>query len=41
MKKLTLLLLIIFFSFATNVFAEKVKRISEGKEDAKIIIITY
>ena len=41
MKKLTSLLLIIFFSFATNVFAEKVKRISEGKEDAKIIIITY
>jgi protein-disulfide isomerase len=41
MKKLTSLLLIIFFSFTTNVFAEKVKRISEGKEDAKIIIITY
>ena len=41
MKKLTSLLLIIFFSFTTNVFAEKIKRISEGKQDAKITIIAY
>ena len=41
MKKLTSLLFIIFFSFTTNVFAEKIKRISEGKQDAKITIIAY
>ena len=41
MKKLTSLLFIIFFSFTTNVLAEKIKRISEGKQDAKITIIAY
>ena len=41
MKKLTSLLFILFFGFNTSLFAEKIKRISEGKQDAKITIITY
>ena len=43
MKKLSLLFILII-SFTINLFAEnsaKVKRIFEGKEDAKITIITY
>ena len=44
MKKITLLFIIIIFGFSTNLFANgtiKVKRIFEGKENAKITIITY
>ena len=43
MKKITLLLFIIFFNFENNLIAndKKVKRIYEGKDDAKITIITY
>jgi protein-disulfide isomerase len=41
MKKLTALLFILLFGFSTSLFAEKIKRISEGKQDAKITIITY
>ena len=44
MKKIALLLFIIIIGFSANVYAdssEKIKRISEGKEDAKITIITY
>jgi len=44
MKRIALLLFAIIFSFYTNLFAdniEKVKRISEGKESAKIIIFAY
>jgi protein-disulfide isomerase len=44
MKKITLLFIIIIFSLSTNLFADgtiKVKRIFEGKENAKITIITY
>ena len=43
MKKIYLLFILIV-SFSTSLFADnsiKVKRIAEGKEDAKIIIITY
>ena len=44
MKKLTSALFIIFIIFSTKAFAadnEMVKRISEGKESAKITIIAY
>ena len=44
MKKIISLLIIIFVSFNANLFAEenqKIKRISEGNESAKIIIIVY
>ena len=44
MRKLTSLLLIIIISYCSNLFAEnsyKIKRISEGKENAKITIIAY
>ena len=41
MKKFTSLLFIFILSFNISVSAEKIKRISEGKEDAKIIIIAY
>ena len=44
MKKITLLLFIIMIGFNTNLFADsskKIKRISEGKDDAKIIIFAY
>jgi protein-disulfide isomerase len=43
MKKITLLLFIIFFNFENNLIAndKKIKRIYEGKDDAKITIITY
>ena len=41
MKKFTSLLFIFILCFNVNVFAEKVKRISEGKKDAKITIIAY
>jgi len=44
MKKIPLLLFLSIFCFATNLFADnvqKIKRISEGKSDAKITIITY
>jgi protein-disulfide isomerase len=41
MRKFTSLLFIFIFIFNVKVSAEKVKRISEGKEDAKITIIAY
>ena len=44
MKKITLLLFIIIFGLSANLFADnsqKIKRISEGKQSAKITIITY
>jgi protein-disulfide isomerase len=44
MKKIITVLLIIFACFVTNLLADntqKIKRISEGKNDAKITIITY
>ena len=43
MKKIALLLFIIISSFDNNLFADdkKIKRIYEGREDAKITIITY
>jgi protein-disulfide isomerase len=43
MKKITLLLIIIFFNFENNLFANdnKINRIYDGKENAKITIITY
>ena len=41
MKKIITLLFIVILSFNVSVSAEKIKRISEGKEDAKITIITY
>jgi protein-disulfide isomerase len=44
MKKIISLLIIIFVSFNAHLFAEenqKIKRISEGNESAKIIIIVY
>ena len=44
MKKLTSALFIIFITFSVKAFAadnEMVKRISEGKESAKITIVTY
>ena len=44
MKIIISLLIIIFVSFNANLFAEenqKIKRISEGNESAKIIIIVY
>jgi len=41
MKKLTLLTLILFFCFNSILFANEIKRISEGKQDAKITIIAY
>ena len=41
MKRLTSLLFILIFTINTNLFAEQIKRISEGKEDAKITIIAY
>ena len=41
MRKFSSLLFIFIFIFNVNVSAEKVKRISEGKEDAKITIIAY
>ena len=44
MKKIALLLFIIIINFSANAYAdssEKIKRIFEGKEDAKITIITY
>jgi len=44
MKKIILLLVVIIIGFNANLFAEereKIKRISEGKKNAKITIITY
>ena len=43
MKKITLLLIIVFFNFENNLFANdnKINRIYDGKENAKITIITY
>jgi len=44
MKKIVSILLIIFASFVTNLFAEdsqSIKRISVGEKNAKIIIIAY
>jgi protein-disulfide isomerase len=41
MKKFTSLLFVFILSFNASVSAEKFKRISEGKDDAKIIIIAY
>ena len=44
MKKIVLLLFIIIISFNANLFADnnqKIKRISEGEQNAKITIITY
>ena len=44
MKKITLLLFILVAGFSVNLFADnngKIKRIFEGKENAKITIITY
>ena len=44
MKKITLILFIIFVGFANTLIAEdaqKIKRISEGEESAKITIIAY
>ncbi len=44
MKKITLLLIIVIMGFNVSLFADenqKIKRISEGKENAKITIITY
>ena len=44
MKKITLLLFVLMIGFCNNLFADqyqKIKRISEGKENAKIIIIAY
>jgi protein-disulfide isomerase len=44
MKKITLLLFILIVGFGINLFADnnmEVKRIFEGKESAKITIITY
>ena len=41
MKKITLLTLILFFCFNSILFANEIKRISEGKQDAKITIIAY
>ena len=41
MKKLTCLVLIFICNIYTSLFAENIKRISEGKQDAKITIIAY
>tara|TARA_Y100001970_G_C14034272_1_gene750237 strand:+ start:401 stop:991 length:591 start_codon:yes stop_codon:yes gene_type:complete len=44
MKKITLLLFVLIIGFCNNLFADQykeIKRISEGKENAKIIIIAY
>tara|TARA_Y100000816_G_scaffold199401_1_gene146216 strand:- start:211 stop:801 length:591 start_codon:yes stop_codon:yes gene_type:complete len=44
MKKITLLLFVLMIGFCNNLLADqyqKIKRISEGKENAKIIIIAY
>jgi len=44
MKKIALLIFIIIVSFSSNSFADevvKIKRIFEGKESAKVTIITY
>ena len=44
MKKITLLLSVIIISFNASLFADnnqKIKRISEGREDAKITIIAF
>ena len=44
MKKITLLLSVIIISFNASLFADnnqKIKRISEGREDAKITILAY
>ena len=44
MKKIFSILLIVLINFSANSFAENsqsIKRISEGKESAKIKIITY
>ena len=41
MKKTASLFLILIFCFNTNLFAEKIKRISEGDQNAKLTIITY
>ena len=41
MKKIITLLFIVILSFNVSVSAEKIKRISEGKEDAKITIIAF
>jgi len=44
MKKIILLLFVLMIGFCNNLFADqyqKIKRISEGKENAKIIIIAY
>jgi len=44
MKKITLLLFILVVGFSVNLFADnngKIKRIFEGRENAKITIITY
>ena len=44
MKKITSLLFVIFLGLSLNLSAEdnlKIKRISEGKQDAKITIIAY
>ena len=44
MKKITLLFLLVIFGYVPNLFADnnkKIKRISEGQQNAKITIITY
>ena len=44
MKKIALLFLVVIFSFVPNLFADnnkKIKRISEGQQNAKITIIAY
>ena len=41
MKKVTFLLFILLICFNTNLIAKEIKRISEGKHDAKITIIAY
>ena len=44
MKKTVSILFIIFFGFATNLFAEdsqSIKRISVGEKNSKITIIAY
>jgi protein-disulfide isomerase len=44
MKKIALLLLVMIAGFSVNLFADnsqKIKRISEGEQSAKITIITY
>ena len=44
MKKITLLFLLVIFGYVPNLFADnnkKIKRISEGQQNAKITIIAY